>query len=271
MFRLASSIKLHWIFKCDPLFFVLLPSSEHKAYHPDKMALKRTADDAAIDEPRLRRELSKRTRLSPSADAGSNSSDPSSCSVSLDSALQSSPPASTRDRISSMSSLQSRDSESGSGCSISSSSDSESESSESDEGNDIVTIGGPKKPSIQRLNIADRHEDLRSRITAFLPQLEEANSLLASEGGNHSIEDVEDGEQHIEMNLGLGVLEEQDDDGGSSDSGSEESADDEEELELPISSEVVKESPRGNETRRLDKLRGQHGTAAQAAGIAEIE
>ena len=42
-------------------------------------------------------------------------------------------------------------------------------------------------------------------MKAFLPQLEQANNLL---GDNVDIEDVDEDGEYIEMNLGLGVLEE---------------------------------------------------------------
>jgi hypothetical protein len=50
--------------------------------------------------------------------------------------------------------------------------------------------------------------DLRTRLSAFLPQLAQANKVLEDGQEIHNMEDVEEDEQHIEMNLGLGVLEE---------------------------------------------------------------
>lgn len=234
------------------------------------MSRKRSAEDQEASTPRLRRDSSKRTKLSPSADR-SNSSEPSTCSVSEDSALRSSPPASARDRISSMSSLQSDDTTSDSGSSFSSDSDSDLSASDSEE--EIVTIGGPKKPSIQPMNNADGHEDLRARIAAFLPQMKEANSLLASATGQYSMEDVEDGEQHIEMNLGLGVLEEQREDEHSSSDSSDEGSEDErvagDEVNPTVYSGATKRSHHSGETKYMDKLAGRV-SEEQRSGIQEI-
>jgi hypothetical protein len=52
--------------------------------------------------------------------------------------------------------------------------------------------------------------DLRARLAAFLPELEKANQELKQRSAN--IEQVEEGEQYVEMNLGLGVLEQSNDD-----------------------------------------------------------
>lgn len=231
------------------------------------MATKRTADALEAPTSRHRRQPAKRARLSPTAEERTNSSEPSSCSVSEDSALQSSPPASPRQRVSSMSSLETADSVSDS--ESSSSSDSESDLSESDE-DDIVTIGAPKKPNIQRMNTSDGQQDLKARIAALLPQLEKANSLLTSEGEKHSMEDVEDGEQHIEMNLGLGVLEERDEEGSDSSDESEASSDDDDDdaSALPISSGVVKSSQR-SEAGVMDALTGRR-SRKEKAGIEEV-
>lgn len=238
------------------------------------MAVKRSADELDVARTRPRREQHKRVRLSPSAEARSNSSEPSSCSVSEASALQSSPPVSTHDRISSMSSLEPTDSASDTDSSVSSESDSDLSDSESEsDQEDIVTIGGPKKPAIGRTGAADGYDDLKTRLAAFLPQLEEANGLLTSEGGQWSMEDVEEGEQHIEMDLRLGVLEEQDEDeDGSNDSDSED-LDGEDavdgEPDLPVSSGATKRSPKGEETRYMETLTGRC-KEEQNVGIEEI-
>lgn len=236
------------------------------------MAFKRSA--AALEEhvyTRSRRDAPKRTKLSGSPDERSNSSFPSSCSVSEDSALQSSPPASVRDRLSSMSSLDSAGSDDDSGSSVSSSSD--SDLSESDEDQDIVTLGGPKKPDMSKPSIAGGQYDLKARLEALLPQLQQANSMLASESGQHSIEDVEDGEQHIEMDLGLGVLEEQRDDGDSGSESSIEASESEDGSEAttdqPASSGVVKMSPKSKETSYMDTLTGRRAEQSRS-GIEEI-
>ncbi|PGH17635.1 hypothetical protein AJ79_00997 [Helicocarpus griseus UAMH5409] len=110
-----------------------------------------------------------------------------------------------------------------SSCSSSSSSDSESESESDDVVNtstadDIIPIPERPphlKPSIGRLD----GSTLRDRLTSFLPELQAANEELEKEiaaGNVPRVEldhdkDAEDG-QYIEMNLGLGVLEEKGDD-----------------------------------------------------------
>ncbi|KKZ62740.1 hypothetical protein EMCG_00326 [[Emmonsia] crescens] len=125
--------------------------------------------------------------------------------------------------------------------SISSSSSSSSSGSESEsESNDIANKSGASdvvsvphrpphlKPSIGRFN----GSTLRNRLTSFLPELRAANEDLEKDiaAGNvagveldHS-EDAEVDGEYIEMNLGLGVLEEQGDDTGSDTSPDNESA-----------------------------------------------
>lgn len=229
------------------------------------MTLKRPADDMERTIPRPRRGVNKRTKLEPSADERSNSSVASSCSVSEDSALQSSPPASTRDRMSSMSSLASDDSNSDSESSVSSDSDSDA----SDQEEDITVIGGPKKPDIRRMRDIDGSDDLKTRLAALLPQLEEANSLLKSDAAKYSMENVEDGEQHIEMNLGLGVLEQQREDDESSGSDDSESSEEDLASDLPVSSGALKEPLQDKETRYMDRLTGVRPDAKHAS-IEEI-
>lgn len=67
------------------------------------------------------------------------------------------------------------------------------------------------KPQVIRPNI---NNDLKSRLSAFLPQMEKANKELEDAGDalNHRIDDVgADEDRYIEMNLGLGVLSEEQD------------------------------------------------------------
>ncbi|PGH33115.1 hypothetical protein GX50_04099 [[Emmonsia] crescens] len=134
------------------------------------------------------------------------------------------------------SSGESESSISSSSSSSSSSSGSESESESNDIANksgasDVVSVPHRPthlKPSIGRFN----GSTLRNRLTSFLPELRAANEDLEKEiaAGNvagveldHS-EDAEVDGEYIEMNLGLGVLEEQGDDTGSDTSPDNESA-----------------------------------------------
>jgi len=64
---------------------------------------------------------------------------------------------------------------------------------------------------------------LLSRVQAFLPQLEASNAILAqADPKSVDIENVPEGAQYIEMNLGLGVFK----DAGSDDESDDESSDD---------------------------------------------
>ena len=184
------------------------------------MAMKRSANDMEQARSRPRRETAKRPRLSPTTE--DNSSDPSSCSVSIDSALQSSPPLSKHTRNSSISSIRSPDDENESDETVSSSTS--SDSSDDDESEAIITIGGPRKPNISSSLYSDGAEDLRSRLDSLLPQLSAANDVLTSEQDLFNMEDMDEDDQHIEMNLGLGVLEEQDSEDDSSSEDSDESS-----------------------------------------------
>ena len=93
-------------------------------------------------------------------------------------------------------------------------SDSEEDVSEEEE---IATLKPGVKPDFSRARaIASGAPSLEDRLKAFLPQLAEANSRLQKGGeGEYSMEVVGEDEPHIEMDLGLGVLEETNGDGGS--------------------------------------------------------
>ncbi|OGM46787.1 hypothetical protein ABOM_004978 [Aspergillus bombycis] len=84
----------------------------------------------------------------------------------------------------------------------------------SDNGSDhtLPRIPAPQKPQIHRI---ERNPDLFSRLSAFLPQMKSANDKLQEEieagrGKDLRLDEVDDqtDDQYIEMNLGLGVLEE---------------------------------------------------------------
>lgn len=163
---------------------------------------------------RTRREDSKRTRLSRTAQVPSDSSEISTCSVSEASALQSTPGMSEENRQSSFSSVSALDDDHSESSVSESSSDDNSSSSEDhdveqDEEEEIVTLGGPMKPWDDPKRVLEEAHKLQCRLQELLPKLNNANRELAKKGATLSMEEVDDDEQHIEMNLGLGVLEEQ--------------------------------------------------------------
>lgn len=182
------------------------------------MALKRAIDDT--EQPICQAEspaLRKRARLSPSATTLSDSSAMSPDSISRSSALSSSPGVTARRQESSVSSVPSHGDAEDSDSSTESSDDNASwtagggdDDDDADEtvceANVPVTIGGPKKPTIDA-GVLSGASDLASRLKAFLPQMQQANSELARKGAGMSMEDVDDDAEHIEMSLGLGVLE----------------------------------------------------------------
>lgn len=91
-----------------------------------------------------------------------------------------------------------------------SSSDHDSTSEEDEDDNDIPTLKPGVKPDFSSARkLTAGAPSLQDRLKSFLPQLAEANSKLAKDGANaFSMEDVGEDEPHIEMDLGLGVLEE---------------------------------------------------------------
>lgn len=153
------------------------------------------------------RRAHKRAKLSPGADNNSDSSIPSSASISEDSALQSSPPRSEDTRRSSASSLRSSLTENGPETASSSSSGEDSSASDAESNIVTITLGGPKKPDMGENIVSEESRDLRSRLADLLPQLAQSNELLATQTSGYNIEDVDEEQQHIEMNLSLGVLE----------------------------------------------------------------
>ncbi|KAI8338466.1 hypothetical protein BC941DRAFT_422980 [Chlamydoabsidia padenii] len=64
-------------------------------------------------------------------------------------------------------------------------------------------------PELRKTFKIDPNNDILSRVQSFLPQLEAANQQLQTmDPAKLDIENVEeDGEQYIEMNLGLGVYD----------------------------------------------------------------
>ncbi|KAF1345738.1 hypothetical protein BDV97DRAFT_358963 [Delphinella strobiligena] len=103
--------------------------------------------------------------------------------------------------------------------------------------------------------------DLKSRLAAFLPQLAQSNQELEelkARGELKSFEDVEEGKEYIEMDLGLGVLEEKK-------PGVEEDKDDEDE-----EMDQDEEEKRKKEEDVLGKLMG-FKKGRQNTGISEVE
>lgn len=87
---------------------------------------------------------------------------------------------------------------------------SQEDSDEESEEEQIATLKPGVKPDFSSARkIASGAPSLEDRLKAFLPQLAEANSKLQKSGeGEYSMEVVGEDEPHIEMDLGLGVLEE---------------------------------------------------------------
>ncbi|TKA29162.1 hypothetical protein B0A50_03672 [Salinomyces thailandicus] len=234
-----------------------------------------------------RKEL-KRIRLSPSSsDAkgrhgqGSDSSGTSSGVISEDEAMRSTPPLSSEERRGSgdgsVSSLltenedeeeEDEGDEDGSESSLSTSSDEEAADSDEcedgargDEGEEIITLGGPKKPRIRGVG-GEGAQELRGRLAALLPRLAEANAAL-EEGGagveERNMEVVGEGERCIEFELGLGVLEEKGE--GGSEGDEDERGDEEGRAE---------EGDGGDgETRVMERLLGRE-VVGRKGGIEEV-
>ena len=208
----------------------------------------------------------KRLRLSPIRDRDRESS---SCSVSEATAVQSSPRSASSTEQSSIvpPSLLDTDGSENEITSSDSSSDSESDevgsdSSVLDDGEsdgDIVTVRGTSKPHISSSGVLGQARDLKSRLATFLPQLKQANSEL---DGSTNLEDVDEEEQHIEMNLGLGVLEARN--GVSSDDDEEDSSD-EEHVDQSLDSDPPEEKPI-RQRDIMQRLLGQ-SKVQQKAGI----
>lgn len=98
---------------------------------------------------------------------------------------------------------------------------------------------------------------LSERLASFLPQMKAANENLeelrrTGRLQEVTLDEVEEGRPHIEMNLGLGVLEEKNGSGSSSESEEEE---DDPETTAQASSESHTQGPKA--THVLDKLMGQ--------------
>ena len=163
-----------------------------------------------------------RNTLSPSQSASSNTTHPDAVDEDI-----SSGEADNTDDDDNSSSESSEDSVSDS--------DAESSGRDTERGNQdpIFTVRGAQKPPIQRPDPSD----LKAQLAAFLPKMAAANASLRTmqEQGlfkGKSFEDVDDEAEggYIEMDLGLGVLEEKKDgedpsDGSGDEDGDEDGAD----------------------------------------------
>ncbi|OCL14298.1 hypothetical protein AOQ84DRAFT_221940 [Glonium stellatum] len=196
---------------------------------------KRNYNEASTSNIHIR---SVRRKLSPSVPEPCNSSAPSSCSVSEDSALFSTGHSSSNETTD-------RDHDSTSSSDVSESSDdtssgshTEDEAINDEDGSEeesmdevqaeIVTLPLPKKakkPAIKAVEEIGQEVDLGARLKRFLPQLAASNRELEAFRAAGMLKEreleilgEEVGEEYIEMDLGLGVLEEKNsntqDDGG---------------------------------------------------------
>ncbi|KAI8140295.1 hypothetical protein BJV82DRAFT_224505 [Fennellomyces sp. T-0311] len=94
-----------------------------------------------------------------------------------------------------------------------------------------------EKPKMFKI---DPSSDILSRVQSFLPQLQSANEQLKGQDPSKlDIENVDEQDQYIEMNLGLGVFEEKKP-GDSSDSEQDDSDDD---IVIPSTASKPKEKP----------------------------
>ncbi|KAF7113618.1 hypothetical protein CNMCM5793_002974 [Aspergillus hiratsukae] len=138
-------------------------------------------------------------------------------------------------------------------------------------GSSLPRISAQQKPRIHRMA---KEPGLLSRLSAFLPKMKSANEdlereIAAGRGKDLQLDEEENQEegQYIEMNLGLGVLEEKRADGSSS-------TDDEEIGDGP--GPANDEDAAGLDTRLkkdsdiLDKLMGKKRSSDQKPAIQEL-
>ncbi|KAK7612149.1 hypothetical protein JOL62DRAFT_611037 [Phyllosticta paracitricarpa] len=151
------------------------------------------------------------------------------------------------------------------------SSESEDDSLGQDEDSDAEVTTLPQPPNAEARknlykNSVPRSSSLGDRLKEFLPQLAAANAELerdraAGRLAEKSLEQVDENGQYIEMNLGLGVLEEKDP--NKMDQDSESSDDSEDEMETDATGAENKEQD------VLGKLMGTK-TSKSGAGIQEV-
>lgn len=125
----------------------------------------------------------------------------------------------------------------------------------------------PKMPAFKTSTVVP-NTGLQNRLTAFLSQMADADTKLQSMKANGTLgqaqlDNVDDeDERYIEMNLGLGVLEEKraDDASAVSDSETESEAE-----------STNSEARTHKDTRRLGKLMGDSHDSSVRPGIVEVD
>lgn len=138
---------------------------------------------------------------------------------------------------------------------------SEEEDDEEEERTTPTTVPTRTKPIMSATN-TEGAGDLKSRLAAFLPQLAASNQKLEElkqKGELKGFEDVEEGKDYIEMDLGLGVLEEK-----NAGQQQQQQQDD---------GESEEREGEGKEKEEVDVLRKMMGikTGNKPVGISEIE
>jgi len=164
------------------------------------------------------------------------------------------------DKNPSKSSLESDDVSSSSNSSDTSS-ESESDKDPNDRANvelaDLLTLYRQPTPSHTTPTLSDP-SDLKSRLASFLPQIKQANEAIEESRRdgtlqNHVLDNAQEGEECIEMNLGLGVLEHRDTTKGQDESDSA-SDSDEEVRKVDNNAKVMRQKVAPSV---MDKLTGQ--------------
>jgi hypothetical protein len=184
-----------------------------------------------------------------------NTTSPTSASVPL--VLRSSTNIANDNKNSSSRDESTSDSDASSSSGESDASTSEEEDEDEEE---IATIKPGTKPNFSA-RVASGAPSLADRLKSFLPQMAEANSKLEQGDANeYSMEAVKDDEPHIEMDLGLGVLEETNGKDG-------EDSDDDEDEEKDGDTSASPERKR-KEKDVMGKLMGKKEN--QTAGIEEV-
>ncbi|KAJ5658412.1 uncharacterized protein N7484_002061 [Penicillium longicatenatum] len=127
----------------------------------------------------------------------------------------------------------------------------------------IPNVSGRPKPQIHKMQ---GNSELLARLSAFLPQMKSANEELEKDiaaGKDVVMDDEDENKDYIEMNLGLGVLEEKRDNGGDA-SGDE--ADD----EAMSGMESGKKAKAGFDDDILEQLMGGKDLDADKPSIEEL-